>query len=156
MSATSSLAGRRAVSEQDSVMEYGPNRSATRFELSRHVEIARICLRQVGNQVCDQVCDLDSVLEFSQSRSHANSRTSSRAGSLARLRSASELDSVIEFGMRHAHDVHTQVFVQLASRSRTSWNLALTVLRKAISEMRMSALSQCNGGVVALREGKVS
>ena len=46
-------------------MEYGLNRSATRFELSRHVEIARTCLRQVGSQVCDQVCDLDSVMEFS-------------------------------------------------------------------------------------------
>jgi len=42
-------------------MEYGLNRSATRFGLSRHVEIARTCLRQVGNQVCD----LDSVMEFS-------------------------------------------------------------------------------------------
>jgi len=30
------------------------------FELSRHVEIARTCPRQVGNQVCD----LDSVIEF--------------------------------------------------------------------------------------------
>ena len=37
-------------------MEYGLNRSATRFEL---------CLRQVGNHVCDQVCDLDTVMEFS-------------------------------------------------------------------------------------------
>jgi len=33
---------------------------ATRFKLSRHVEIARTCLQQVGNQVCD----LDSVMEF--------------------------------------------------------------------------------------------
>jgi len=32
------------------------NRSATRFELSRHVKIARTCPRQV--------CDLDSVMEF--------------------------------------------------------------------------------------------
>jgi len=47
--ATSSRAGRRPASEQDSVMEYGLNLSATRFELSRHV------------------CDLDSVKEFSQS-----------------------------------------------------------------------------------------
>jgi len=31
------------------------NRSTTRFELSRHVEIARTCLRQVGNQVCGQL-----------------------------------------------------------------------------------------------------
>jgi len=42
-------------------MEYGLNQSATTFELSRHVEIARTCLRQVENQVCD----LDSVMEFS-------------------------------------------------------------------------------------------
>jgi len=43
-----------------SIMEYGLNRSATRFELSRHVEMARTCLQQIGNQVCD----LDSVMEF--------------------------------------------------------------------------------------------
>ena len=48
-------------------MEYGLNRSATRFKLSRHVEIARTCLRQVENHVCDEVYDLDSVMEFSQS-----------------------------------------------------------------------------------------
>jgi len=62
-SATSSQAHRRPASEQVSVMEYGLNRSATRFELSPHVEIhvARTCLRQVGNQFCD----LDSVMEFS-------------------------------------------------------------------------------------------
>jgi len=42
-------------------MEYGLNRSATRFELSPHVEITRTCLRQIGNQVGD----LDSVMEFS-------------------------------------------------------------------------------------------
>jgi len=63
--ATSSRAGRRPDSEQDSAMEYGVNRSATRFELSRNVEITRTCLRQVANQVCDQVYDLDSVMEFS-------------------------------------------------------------------------------------------
>ena len=33
---------------------------ADRFQVSRHVEIAGTCLRQV----CDQVCDLDSVMEF--------------------------------------------------------------------------------------------
>ena len=38
----------RSAREQYSVIEYGLNRSATRFELSRHVEIARTCLRQVG------------------------------------------------------------------------------------------------------------
>ena len=63
-SVTSSRAVRRPASEQDSVMEYGLNRSATRFELFQHVEIARTCLRQVGNLVCDQVCDLDSIMEF--------------------------------------------------------------------------------------------
>jgi len=36
------------------------------------------------------------------------------------LRPANELDSVMQFGQRHAHDVRTQVFVQLASSSRTS------------------------------------
>ena len=41
------------------------NRSATRFELSRHVEIAQTCLQQIGNQVCDQLAhELDSVMEF--------------------------------------------------------------------------------------------
>jgi len=65
--------GLRPASELDSAMEFGlsgaaaANLSATRFELSRHVEIARTCLRQVGNQPA----------------------TSSRAG----LRLASELDS---------------------------------------------------------------
>jgi len=43
-------------------------------------------------------------------------RECSRAG----RRAGCELDSVMEFGLRHAHDVHTQVFVQLASSSRTS------------------------------------
>jgi len=65
---TSSRASRRPASEhgeQDSIMKYALNRSATRFELSRHAEIARTCLRQVGIQVCDQVCDMDSVMEFS-------------------------------------------------------------------------------------------
>jgi len=41
-SQTSSPAGRRPAA----------NRCATRLELSRHVEIARICLRQVGKQTC--------------------------------------------------------------------------------------------------------
>ena len=42
-------------------MEYGLNRSATTFKLSRLVEIARTCLRQVENQDCD----LDIGREFS-------------------------------------------------------------------------------------------
>ena len=37
------------------------NRSATRFELSRHVEIARTCLRQVGKQVCDQLASWSQI-----------------------------------------------------------------------------------------------
>ena len=61
--ATSSRAdlrpARKLVAEKDSVMEYGLNRSATRFELSRHVEIARTCLRHVGNQVCDHAGQCD-------------------------------------------------------------------------------------------------
>jgi len=36
---------REMVAEKDNVMEYGLNRSATRFELSRHVEIARTSMR---------------------------------------------------------------------------------------------------------------
>jgi len=39
---------------------WGREQIADLFELSPHVEIAQICLRQVGNQVCD----LDSVMEF--------------------------------------------------------------------------------------------
>jgi len=58
--ATSSRAGLQPARELDSVMKYDLNRSATKFEISRHDEIARICLRKVGNHVCD----LDSVLEF--------------------------------------------------------------------------------------------
>ena len=54
------LAGLLPARELDSIMKYDLNRSATEFELSRHAEIARICLQKVGNQVCD----LDSVLEF--------------------------------------------------------------------------------------------
>jgi len=34
------------------------NRSATRFELSQHVETARTCLRQDRNHVCDQLAHL--------------------------------------------------------------------------------------------------
>ena len=64
-SAISSRAGRGSASEQDSVIEYGLNRSAASFELSRHGEVAQTSLRQVENHVCDQVCDLDSVMEFS-------------------------------------------------------------------------------------------
>jgi len=45
----------------------------------------------------------------------SRSQTSSRPNSitLSSLRPASKLDSVMEFSPRHAHDVHTQVFVQL-------------------------------------------
>jgi len=47
----------------------------------------------------------------------------SETGSSFGLRPASELDSVMEFGLRHAHDMHTQVFVQLASSSRAGRKL---------------------------------
>ena len=85
---------RRPASEQDSVMEYGLNKSATRFELSRLVEIVRTCLRHAGNQVCDQVCDLDSAMEFSQSRSHRPAREPAREPDR-------ELDSVMELAKFH-------------------------------------------------------
>jgi len=39
----------RTASELDSIVEFGLNRSATRFHPSGHVEIARTWLRQVGN-----------------------------------------------------------------------------------------------------------
>ena len=61
------------------------NLVADRFELSRHVEIARTCLRQA----CDQVCDLDSVMEFNP------------AGRRPACEPASELDNVIEFVKFH-------------------------------------------------------
>ena len=60
-STTRSRAGRRPVGEQDSVMEYGLNRSTTTFELSLQVDTEQARLWQVRNQVCD----LDSVIEFS-------------------------------------------------------------------------------------------
>jgi len=69
-------AGRRAASHQDSVMEYGLNRST----ISTCRNSSKKCLRQVRNQVCD----LDSVMEFSQTRSQTSLRTSSRARSRAR------------------------------------------------------------------------
>ena len=100
--ATRSQAGLQPARELDSVMEYDLNRSATRFEISRHVEIARTCLRQVGNQVCDQVIDLDSVLEFSlkqvADRLELSISTSSvRVGPRPGL----SLDSAMEFGIKH-------------------------------------------------------
>jgi len=67
-------------------MEYDLNRYATRFELSRHVEIARTCLRQVGNQVCV----LDNVMKFSL-----------KAGRRPAREPAHELDSVMEFVKSH-------------------------------------------------------
>jgi len=86
---------RRPASEQDSVMEYGLNRPATRFELSRHVEIVQTCLRQVGKQVCDQVFHLHSVIEFRLKQVADQLANCSRAG----LRPTSQLDSVMEFGL---------------------------------------------------------
>jgi len=57
-------AGLRPAREPARVTNLVANVVADRLELSRHVEIARTCLRQIGNQVCDQVCDLHSVMEF--------------------------------------------------------------------------------------------
>jgi len=51
-SQTSSRAGRKLAA----------NRSATTFELSRHVEIAQTCLWQVRNQVCEQFMETVVVL----------------------------------------------------------------------------------------------
>ena len=59
-SATSSRAG--PAIEQDSVMEYGLNRSVTSFKLSQLVEIARTYLRSRKPGLRD--CYLDSVMEF--------------------------------------------------------------------------------------------
>jgi len=73
-------------------MEYSLNLSATRFELPRHVEIARTYLRQVGNQVCDQVCGLDSVIEFAIGSITLSSWR-------ANQRPALEMDSVMEFDL---------------------------------------------------------
>ena len=61
-------------------MEYDLNRSATRFEQSRHVEIARTCLRQVENHVCDQVCGMDSVMEFDPFAATPGDGPTARAG----------------------------------------------------------------------------
>jgi len=60
-SQTSCEAGRRPAA----------NRSATMFELSRHVEIARTCLRQVRNHAGLRPSrELDSVMEFGLSQRH--------------------------------------------------------------------------------------
>jgi len=64
-------------------MEYGLNRSATRFELSRHAEIAGTCLQQVGNQVCD----LDCVMEFGHKQLFTNGKSAHNRLSSAMKRS---------------------------------------------------------------------
>ena len=92
-------------------MEYSPNRSATMFELSRHVEIARTCLRQVGNQVCDQVCDLDSLAKTSRRPGREPIRVPGR-----------ELDSVMEFAK-------FRYTIQLATRSRACLRPASELVR---------------------------
>jgi len=85
-------------------MEYGMNRSAIRFQLSRHVEIARTCLQQVGNQVCD----LDSVMEFSLKQV-----ADQLVNQLAR-----ELDRVMEFAKFHyAIQLASHLASWFASRS---------------------------------------
>ena len=71
------------------------------FELSQHVEIARTSWQTGSGHI---------PLRY------------------IALRPASELDSVMEFGLRHVHDVHTQVFVQLASSSRSGRRPALELV----------------------------
>jgi len=44
------------------------------------------------------------------------------------LRPASELDSVMEFGLRHAHDVHTQVFVRLPAARKPARELVAWIV----------------------------
>jgi len=46
----------------------------------------------------------------------------------SRSRPASELDSVMEFGLRQAHDVHRQVFVQLLAAREPARELVADVL----------------------------
>ena len=71
---------------------------------------------------------------WSQSQAAERNGIWSRTG----LRPASELDSVMEFGLRHAHDMHTQVFAQLASSSRTTSRTSSRADRKldSVTEFR--------------------
>jgi len=57
--ASASLAGRRPARELVAGhLRSGLRSGSSYLGVSRHVEIARTCLRQVGNQVCDQIADL--------------------------------------------------------------------------------------------------
>jgi len=116
-------------------MEYGMNRSATRFERSRHVEIARTCLRQVGNQVCEQVCDLDSVMEFSQSRSQTSSRTSLRARSRAIVMEFAKFYYAIQLANCSSR-AGSPAGLQPASELDSVWNVALRKTRRIDAETR--------------------
>jgi len=91
-SQTSSRAGRRP----------GANRSATRFELSRHVEIARTCLRQVGKPCLRPACEVVADLLASwiaPDRRNSITLSSSLAGRRPARELIRGLDSVMEFGL---------------------------------------------------------
>jgi len=84
------------------------NLVADRF---RPYSITLFCSLAGRSPVRDQIPLRCSACDQLASWSQAGQRNGiwSRTG----LRPASELDSVMKFGLRHAHDVHTQVFVQL-------------------------------------------
>jgi len=107
-----------------------------RFELSRHVQIARTWSQRV--QAIFHYAILLTSRSQTSSRPNSITMSSLRGDQLASwsqtvdllaswsqfgqpngiwsrtgLRPASELDSVTEFGLRHAHDMHTQVFDHL-------------------------------------------
>ena len=83
------------------------SRSQTWFPTCRRQVRAISTCRDSSNLVADQFRPYSITLSCS-------------LACLRPARASRELDSVIEFGLRHAHDMHTQVFVQLASSSRTS------------------------------------
>jgi len=95
---------------------------STAFELSGHVEIAQTWSQTGSGHI--PLCYLalrsarkliaDLLPSWSQAEQH--NEIWSRTG----LRPASELDSVMEIGLRHAHDVYMQVFAQLDSGLWTS------------------------------------
>jgi len=64
------------------------------------------------------------------------------------LQPAIELDSVIEFGLRHANDVYTQVFDQLANqlaKKLASWSQTCSrACRKLDSVMEFGRELVCN------------
>jgi len=103
-----------------------------RFKLSRHVEIARTWSQTGSGHIPLRYLARELVADLLASWSQAGQRNGiwSRTG----LRPASELDIVMEFGVRHAHDVHTQVFVQLL----VSRELAREPARELVADLLAS------------------